>query len=215
VEIVRVYVEVYGFEPQVLLLDEIQSVEGWELVVRQIHDLKKYKMMITGSSSKLLSKEMAPQLMGRTLSYILLPFSFREFLKAKEIEVEKHMSKDEEAKLRALLTEYLEYGGFPDVVYGKDKLKILREYIDLILFRDFIERHNIKNFALARFMFNFYIQNYSSEVTLNSVFKRAKSMGLKISKDTVYDYTSKLEDTAYFFFIDRFSSKAHLRESLL
>jgi predicted AAA+ superfamily ATPase len=60
---------------------------------------------------------------------------------------------------------------------------------------------------------SFYIQNYSSEVTLNSVFKRAKSMGLKISKDTVYDYTSKLEDTAYFFFIDRFSSKAHLRES--
>jgi predicted AAA+ superfamily ATPase len=76
-EIVRVYVEVYGFEPQVLLLDEIQSVNGWELVVRQIHDLKKHKLMITGSSSKLLSKE--TQLRGRTLSYILLPFSLRVF----------------------------------------------------------------------------------------------------------------------------------------
>jgi predicted AAA+ superfamily ATPase len=71
-------------------------------------------------------------------------------LKAKEIEVEKYMSKDGEAKLRALLTEYLEYGDFPDVVYAKDNLKMLREYIDLILFRDFIDRHNIKNFALAR-----------------------------------------------------------------
>jgi predicted AAA+ superfamily ATPase len=57
-------------------------------------------------------------------------------------------------------------------------------------------------------MFNFYIQNYSSEVTLNSVLKKAKS--LKISKDTMYDYTSKLEDTAYFV---RFGPKAHLRES--
>jgi predicted AAA+ superfamily ATPase len=54
-------------------------------------------------------------------------------LKAKEIEVEKYMSKDGEAKLRALLTEYLEYVGFPDVVYAKDKIKMLREYIDLTI----------------------------------------------------------------------------------
>jgi hypothetical protein len=212
-EILRIFIELYGKEPKNLLLDEIQNVENWEIIVRELHDLKKYRIFLTGSSSKLLSKEIATQLRGRTLSYLLLPFSFREFLLSKGRKIEKWMSKDEEAKLRNLLKEYLEFGGFPDVVLSRRKIKILREYFDLILFRDFIERHKIKNLEIARFLHSFVVQNFTSEISVKGLFDKAKAANLKISKDTIYDYLAKLEDTVFFFFLKRFSKKVHLRET--
>lgn len=212
-DIVRVYVEIYGKEPRYLFLDEVQNMEKWEIAVREIHDLRKYRLIITGSSSKLLSKEIATQLRGRTLSYLLLPFSFREFLRAKSVDVSKYLSKDESAKIKHHLLEYMEFGGFPDVVLYDMKTKILREYADLILFRDFVERHHIKNVNIARFLHTFVIQNFSKEVSVNAIFNRVKSMGIRVSKNTVYDYLSKLEDTAFFFFLKKYSKKPQLRES--
>lgn len=212
-EIIRVFIEVYGKEPRYLFLDEIQNLKGWEIIVRELHDLRKYRIFLTGSSSKLLSKEIATQLRGRTLSYLLLPFSFREFLKAKRIKLSKYISKDESAKIKHYLKEYLEFGGFPDVVLNEEKLKILKEYADLILFRDFIERHKIKNIELARFLHSFTIQNFSKEISINSIFNRLKSINVRVSKNTLYDYISKLEDTVFFFFLRRYSIKPHLRES--
>lgn len=213
-DVIRVYVEIYGKEPEYLFLDEIQNVKNWEVVVRELHDLRKYRLFLTGSSSKLLGREIATQLRGRTLSYLLLPFSFREFMAARKVKVERYVSKDEAARIRHLLTEYLEFGGFPDVVLGgEEKVKILKEYAELILFRDFVERHKLRNLEVARFLQSFVIQNFSKEITVNSIFGRLKSLGLRISKNTVYDYITKLEDTAFFFFLNRYSVKPHLRES--
>jgi len=180
--------------------------------VRELHDLKKYRMFLA-SPSKLLSKEIATQLRGRTLSYLLLPFSFREFLTVKGLKKEKYVSKDFSARIKHYLLEYMEFGGFPEVVLNKEQVKILKDYAELILFRDFIERHQIKNIELGRFLHSFIIQNFSKEVSVNSLFNRIKSMGLKISKNTVYDYLSKLEDTSFFFFLRKYSEKPHLRES--
>ena len=212
-DVIRVYVEVYGRQPDALLLDEVQNIDNWERAVRELHDLKKYPIVLTGSSSKLLSREIATQLRGRTISFLLLPFSFREFLAAKGVDVGKYMTKDREAGVRGLLNEYLEFGGFPDVVLGGERIRLLREYQDLVLFRDFVERHGLRNIGLARFMVNFFLQNFSSEMTLNSIYKRARAAGIRASKDTVYEYVRGLEDTVFFFFLDRFSLKAHLRES--
>jgi predicted AAA+ superfamily ATPase len=214
-DILRIFIEIYGKEPINLLLDEIQNVKNWEIIVRELHDLKRYRMFLTGSSSKLLSKEIATQLRGRTLSYLLLPFSFREYSKAKGLKTEKYMSRDASAGLKHYLREYIEFGGFPEVVLSKDreKLKILKEYAELILFRDFIERHQIRNVALARVLHSFTIQNFTTEISINALFNRVKSMGVRVSKNTVFDYLSKLEDTAFFFFLRKYSEKPHLRES--
>jgi len=209
-EVIRIFIELYGRSPAYLFFDEIQNLSKWESVVRELHDTKKYKIFITGSSSKLLSKEIATQLRGRTLSFILLPFSFREFLGFQNFELEKFLAKDEEARVKNLLREYLEFGGFPDVVKSEEKIRILKEYSDLILFRDFIERHKIRNFDLARVLHAFTIQNFSKEISIRSVFNRISNV--KVSKDTVYEYISKLEDTMFFFFLRRFSEKAHMRE---
>ncbi len=211
-EIVRIFIEIYGKKPKYLLLDEIQNIEGWEKMIRELHDLQKYRVFITGSSSKLLSREIATQLRGRSLSFILLPFSFREFLRFKKITINRYRSRDEEAEIKNLLIEYMEYGGFPDIVKSDEKIKILREYSDLILFRDFIERHNIRNLSLARMIHNFMIQNYSKEISIRSLYDKIKT-GTKVGKDTVYDYVAKLEDTMFFFFLRKYSNKVHLRES--
>jgi len=209
-DIIRLYMEEYGEAPKELLLDEVQNIDGWDIIVRELHDLKKYKIFVTGSSSKMLSKEIATKLRGRTLSYILLPFSFREFLKAKGIGAE-HLTKDKEALIKNALSEYLEYGGFPDVVIGNEKEKILAEYADLILFRDFIERHEVRNIQLARYIQQSIMQNFSKEITSNSLFEKARSSGIKVSNNTIYDYLEKLNDTVIFFFVDRYSEKAHER----
>jgi len=114
--VIRIYMEIYGRNPKYLLLDEIQNMENWERAVREFHDLRRYRIFLSGSSSKLLSKEIATQLRGRSLSYVLLPFSFREFLRFKQITIERYLSKDEEARIKNLLRNYIEFGGFPDVI---------------------------------------------------------------------------------------------------
>ena len=106
----------------------------------------------------------------------------------------------------------MEFGGFPDVVKNEEKLKILKEYSDLILFRDFIERHKIRNLDLARMIHTFMIQNYSKESSVRSLYNKLKT-NIKVGKDTVYEYVTKLEDTMFFFFLRRYSNKVHLRES--
>ncbi len=212
-DIIRIYIENFGAEPRNIMFDEIQNVAGWESIVRELYDVKKYGIFITGSSSKLMSSEIATQLRGRSLSYLMLPFSFREFLTAKKIMPGKYHTKDDEAKLRKLLSEYLEFGGFPEVVLNEDKIKILKEYSELALFRDFIERHKAKNMGLARYLHETMIQNFSKEASIRSFFEKAKSSGIKISNNTVYDYIDKLRDTSLFFFINRYSKKPHLRAS--
>ena len=84
--VISLHAEIFGRKAKTLFLDEIQELKEWEKLVRSLLDSGEYIIFITGSSSKLLSREIATQLRGRTLSYILLPFSFREFLQAKNIQ---------------------------------------------------------------------------------------------------------------------------------
>ncbi|BBL45717.1 AAA+ superfamily ATPase [Nanobdella aerobiophila] len=209
--VIRLFKENY-YEPHTLLLDEIQNLKGWEIIIRELHDLKKYNIIITGSSSKLLSKEVATQLRGRTITYLLLPFSFREYIKIKNIEINLR-SLENISDIKKLLKEYLEYGGFPDVTFSDNKTKILKEYSDLILFRDFIERYKIKNLELARFLHNFLLSNFSEEISINSIYNKIKSMNIMLSKNTIYNYITKMEDTIYFFLLDKYSNKIHIRKT--
>ena len=210
-DIIRIFIEIYGYVPKYLLLDEIQNINRWEIITRELYDMRKYRIFITGSSSRLLGKEIATQLRGRSLSYVLLPFSFREFLGFKKVGRENFSSKDKEAVLKNMLREYLEFGGFPDVVKNEQKLKILREYSDLILFKDFVERHDIRNLDLARALHTFVLQNFSKEISIRGLFNKLR-VNVKVGKDMIYEYVTKLEDTIVFFFLKKFSRKAHLRE---
>lgn len=211
-DLIRMFIEITGKEPKRLFFDEVQNVKNWEFALRELLDARKYEIYVTGSSSKLLSKEIATSLRGRTLSYLLLSFSFREFLIAKGKKIEKLLTKDEEAKIKSLLKEYLTFGGFPEIVLGEEKERILREYVEMILFRDIIERYKIKNMTLARFLLFFILQNFSKEISINKITNFAKSR-TKLSKNTIYSYVDKIQDSVAIFFLNRHSTKIYERES--
>ena len=132
-----------------LFLDEIQNVKNWELWVRRIYDSKKYRIFITGSSSKLLSREIATTLVGRNITYTLYPFSFKEFLIARGIKTGKRLLYGEERhRINALANAYLINGGFPEIAFEKEKetrQRIISAYYDAILYRDIISRYRIED----------------------------------------------------------------------
>jgi len=210
-DLIRIYIEIVGKPPNNIFFDEVQNVKNWELAIRELLDLQHYNMFVTGSSSKLLSREIATQLRGRTFSYLLLPFSFREFLRTKNVFTEK-MTMDEAAKIRGYLKEYLEFGGFPEVVFEEaEKERILKEYFEMILFRDIIERHKLKNISLARFLLSFLLQNFSKEISVNKVLKSLSSQ--RFGKNTLYSYIDKIQDSVALFVLNRFSLRVYQRES--
>ena len=98
-----------------VFLDEIQNVENWESWVRTLLE-EGINVFISGSSSKLLSKEIATQLRGRSLTYTISPFSFGEFLKAKKIKIKKYLSSSEKARIMKEMENYLNFGGYPEIV---------------------------------------------------------------------------------------------------
>ena len=213
-EIANLFTEITGKEPRYIFLDEIQNLDKWETAVRTLLDRTPYNIFVTGSSSKLLSREIATQLRGRSLTYVLLPFSFSEFLNAKNVELKNVFTLVEQARIKSYLRDYLELGGFPEVVLKEDlREKILKEYFDTIFFRDFVERHELKSLGIARFIFSFVFQNFASEISVNKIVNYLKSEGKKFGKNTVYSYVEKLQDTQAVFFVNRISGKIYVKES--
>jgi len=212
-DVINLFTEITGKVPTDIFLDEVQRVEKWETMVRTLLNRGSYRIFVTGSSSKLLSREVATQLRGRSLTYFLFGFSFREFLKAKGINLGEVLSGVEKAKIKNLLREYLEFGSFPEIVLKEDKEKILKEYHDTIFFKDFVERHELKSFDVAKFVFSQVLQSFSHEFSVNRLVNLLKSSGIRMGKNTVYDYVEKLQDTLAVFFVKKYSEKISLRES--
>ncbi|MFZ8850268.1 MAG: ATP-binding protein [Thermoproteota archaeon] len=210
-EIISIYTETFGEKPSLLLLDEIQNLPEWQSVVRALLE-RNYNLLISGSSSKLLSMEIATQLRGRSLSYLLLPFSFREFLLLKKFEMKKHLTLEEEGKIKNLLIEYMEGSSYPEILITGNE-RILGEYYNTILYTDFVERFRLKSLDVARFVFNFFLFNFSNEFSINKIVNFLSSQGIKFGKETVYDYVEKLPETLNVFFIERYEKSAYKRKA--
>ncbi|HEC92363.1 MAG TPA: ATP-binding protein, partial [Candidatus Atribacteria bacterium] len=190
-----------------LFLDEIQNIEKWEIFVRRIYDKEKVKIFITGSSSKLLSKEIATSLRGRTLSFYLFPLSFVEFLEFNNIRLDKNFVYSKKRfKIKNLLEKYIKFGGFPEVVLEKNKLEgdILRNYFDMFIYKDLVERFSIRNITLLKNLTKFLLTNISCVFSVNSYYKTRKQHSA-VGKDTISEYCSYLEDINLVFFVPLFS----------
>lgn len=180
------------------ILDEIQNVPQWEMVVRRFFDTKKIDIFLTGSSAKLLSKEIATALRGRSIAIVMWPFSFKEYLIAKKIALPKKpfgkISKDHFLKH---LHAYMKEGGFPETI-GLDTLdrnRILQEYVDVVIFHDVVERYKITNTHLIKYLIKTLIGQSGSLFSVHKLFCDLKSQGISVSKMTLHDYLSYIEDT--------------------
>ncbi|RMF89219.1 MAG: ATP-binding protein, partial [Methanobacteriota archaeon] len=212
-EIVNIHKEVFGRRPRFLFFDEIQNIPEWDKAVRSLYELKDFHIFLTGSSSKLLSKEIATSLRGRTISYTLLPFSFKRFLDIQKIGVEGPVSFSKEATIKNMLRQYISHGGFPQVVLNPRKEyveRFLKEYLDLVMYRDVIERYKIKNLHVIRLMVNSLLASYSKEFSIHRFYRTLKSQNVVVSKKTLYNYFAYFEDALLIFPLRKHS---HSRKS--
>ncbi|UXM84766.1 ATP-binding protein [Methanococcus aeolicus] len=215
-EIIKIGKEIYPNEQITFFFDEIQEIENWEVVIKRLAEGEGYKVYLTGSSSKLLSKEIATQLRGRSLSVELFPLSFKEYLKFKDFEMDEVLTEQEKALLLKYLDDYLLYGGFPEVVLeDENKEEILREYLRTIIFRDIVERHNIKNIQVLKLFIKFLINSHTKKVSINKLTNYFKSVGVSVGKNTLYEYLGYLNDCYFVFPLKKFSySLKEINQSL-
>lgn len=205
-DMLSIYLEFSGPEKNkdiFLFLDEIQNVKNWELWVRRIYDSKKYRIFITGSSSKLLSREIATTLVGRNITYTLYPFSFKEFLVARGIKIDKKLLYGEERHtINALANEYLINGGFPEIAFKKEKetrQRIISAYYDAILYRDIISRYRVEDANRLEMVFRYAINTYSSAFSTVKLHSYFKSQNLGISRQTISNFVKFGEQTFLFY----------------
>ncbi len=184
--------------------DEIQAIPGWEPFVDRLMRTEKCQIYLTGSSARMLSKEIATQMRGRALSWELFPFSFREFLDWKGLESVDPLSTKKRLLVRKAFDEYWETGGFPEVAGLNRGLRIKthQEYFHAILFRDLVERHDVSHPKAVTDLAHRLVDNTASLYSVNSLTGYLKSLGHKVPKSAVSDYLEWFED-AYFLFTVR------------
>ncbi len=186
-----------------LFFDEIQTVKNWDSWVRTINDTRKdIQIVLTGSSSKLLSKEISTKLRGRVLNYEIFPLSFKEILNWKNIKYNLKTisySKDK-TEIKKLFSLFILNGGYPAIIsQNLQKENILQSYYDSMIFKDIIERYKIEDVNKLKALANLLFESVSKEMSYSKLANKLNSIGFKISKNTVIEYLSYFEE-AYLFF---------------
>lgn len=185
-EALYAYIEerIKGNDTHYLFFDEIQNVNEFELVINSFRSTHNVSIFITGSNSKLLSGELSTHLSGRTLSFRIMPFNFKEF-------VEYMREEGTEKSLEALLNEYMIWGGFPLVCKEKDeksKEVVLLNIYDSVVLKDIIMRNKVASPAALDKVLEYVVANSSTTVSGNAIAVSISDKQQTVSAPTVYDY---------------------------
>jgi uncharacterized protein len=182
-----------------LFLDEVQQCPGWEQFVRRVYDQETKHIFITGSNARLLSAEIASSLRGRTLQYEYFPLSFVEYCSFKAVDTQK-ATPEAKAQLVVAFRNFFEQGGFPELVLQPPvyRDKILQEYYHLMLYRDMVERYDIRNLPALRYFIRRLLVNITKPTSIHKIYNELKSAGLSVSKNSLYEWAEQLE-TIYLF----------------
>lgn len=199
-----------------LFLDEIQVVEGWSRFARRVLDTETARLYISGSSAKMLSTEVATEFRGRGFAIELLPFSYEESLMFAGIEVPESTPDSRlRSQLEAFFSNYLRVGGFPDIqlLDETERIQVLQDYVELVLLRDIIERHRVRNLHAVRYFSRALLQSSGSLVSVNKLSNDLKSQGVAVGKDTLYDLLDYFVDAFLLFTVPIFSRSLRIRRS--
>jgi len=187
-----------------LLLDEVQNVPGWERWVRRLCDTEDVRVFVTGSAARLLARDLATALRGRSITLEVFPLSFREYLAFRSIAIVPHHA-DNESRLRHELEAYLLCGGFPEIVLADEALRplILEEYSSLMLYRDVVERYAVRNERLMRELLRYCFRNTGSLLNVSKLHRDFASQGYTVSRNTLFEYLGHLEDALLVFLLPK------------
>ena len=194
-EIVDSIMQIYK-NPKTLFLDEIQNLPRWELLTNRLQR-QGFNLIITGSNSNLLSKELATHLTGRHLPTVIFPLSFKEFLSL-------YGNNLTETEQRSRFNEYLEIGGFPEpIIKNIDHNSYIKTLYDSVILKDIILRYNIKFAKSIEDLARHLISNFGNPISYTQLTKisRVKSV------HTVMKYVKYLEEAFVIFELNQFSFK--------
>lgn len=169
--------EYYPNNFPILLLDEIQNIPDWSRWARRVNETTNFQLILSGSSSKLSSAEIPTELRGRTITKTVFPLNFSEFISWKKLENNIFA-----------LSEYLRYGGFPEIVISDEGKKplLLDEYYQTFLVRDIIERYHPRQESAIRDLIRLVVN--SPYYTIGKLTKSLNLASYIISKGTVSNY---------------------------
>ncbi len=186
----QILVETFG-ERKIFVIDEVQNVAGWEHFVRHFMDMD-FKFYITGSNASLLSRELGTRLTGRYVPVELFPFSFKEYLqfRGQELPNLQRMTTVENARLKNMLSAYLQSGGIPDALKYPE-LPLLRTLYDDVLYRDIATRYRLDAVTALKGLAFYLMSNPASLVSFNKL-KDQFHLG---SVNTIKNYIEYMENS--------------------
>jgi predicted AAA+ superfamily ATPase len=180
-------------------LDEIQLVPGWEVFARRLLETEQLDLFLSGSSARLLSREVASSMRGRAMEAVVLPFSFRESLRHAGQEPDRpveRLDKGARSALDKALQCYLMQGGFPEAqgLDARNRTALLNGYVDVVLLRDVVERHAVSQPLVLRWMVRQLLGNAGGSFSINKFHADLKSQNIAVGKETLHAYLAHLED---------------------
>jgi hypothetical protein len=181
------------------IFDGIQAVPGWETFVRRLHEEERARIFVSGSSARLLGREVATALRGRAMETLVFPFSFREALTHRGIplpEEPRAVPRAERSRLESAFRAYREQGGFPEAqgAAPEDRIRLLQSTVDACLFRDVVERHRVGNVAMLRALVRRLLASPAGRFSVRKVHDEFRSRGLAGAKEDLYAMLAHLED---------------------
>lgn len=191
--------EARGRERVLWLFDEIQLVPGWERFVRRIHDTEQVDVVVSGSSARMLSREVHTSLRGRGMETVIRPFSLREYLRhhGEEPAIDgAWLTPSQRSRIEKRFRDYLAAGGFPEAqgLETAARIELLQGYVDTVLFRDVVERYDIVQVAALRWIVRQCLRNPGGAFSGHRLYLDLKAQGHGVAKDAVHAMLGHLID---------------------
>lgn len=210
--ILQAYHSLFDLRP-LLFFDEIQNIEGWEHFARRLAN-QKYNIYITGSNAKMLSREIATTVGGRFWNKDVYPYSFAEYLNARNIILSKNwMYGKQAAEVSKAFNDYFLYGGFPELTDVIAKRVWLNDIYSKIFFSDLIVRNKVRNEEALGLLVRRLAENVKQPVSYTRLANLISSIGIKISKATVIEFIRYLKESCLIFPIENYAAKFAERNS--
>lgn len=202
-------------KPALFLLDEVQIVEGWERFCRRAVERERLRVVVSGSSSRIMPAEIQTELRGRAWGIEVLPYSYREFLRAKGMDDgDPRMLHGERRQLaRSLFAEYLHWGGYPEMARletVQERSQLVREYLSAMYFRDLVERYGMTNIPLFDTLMDRLFSAFSTRFSLSAFYRQYKDK-FPMSKDLLFRYYRNFLQSMLVFEVRKLSESTYTR----